>query len=120
MKSASARLRAFVTEPMQGKTSLAKVFWLYGVLGSVLVSTIAVGLDPSNEFVMRAYIVFGFLFGVYVTVATYQCAGNCHSIYLARFVRWSAVISLALLPLFAYWDFTGAFDLALSALGGEE
>jgi hypothetical protein len=63
---------------------------------------------------------FGLLFTVYVTAATYRCAGNCHSKALARFVRVSAVISIALLPLFAYLYFSGALDVALINMAGEE
>jgi hypothetical protein len=54
-----------------------------------------------------------------VTVATYQCAENCGSKFLARFVRVSAVISLVLLPLFAYWELSGGLDLALGTLREE-
>src|SRR5713226_6427091 len=105
-------LRIFLTEPLQGKTSLGRVFWLYGVLGSILVGAIGLGVDPGNKFLARIYIVFSLLFAVYVTVATYLCAGNCRSKALARFVRVSAVISLALLPVFAYLEWTGALDVA--------
>jgi hypothetical protein len=113
-------VRSFLTEPLQGKTSLSQVFWLYGVLGSVLVSAIGLGVDSGNQFLTRVYIVFGLLFSVYVTIATYQCAGNCRSKVLARFVRVSAVISLAVLPVFAYLEFTGALDVAFSSLIGEQ
>ncbi len=92
-------LGSFLHEPLQGKTSLAKVFWLYGVLGSILVS--AVGL------------------AVYVTVATYRCASNCRSKLLARLARISAVASLVMLPVLAYLYFSGAIGVALVTLGGE-
>jgi hypothetical protein len=39
---------------------------------------------------------------------------------MARFVRICAVLSLVLLPVFAYLDFTGALDLALTGLRGEQ
>jgi len=113
-------LRIFLTEPLQGKTSLSKVFWLYGVLGSVLVSALGLGVDPGNGVLWRAYIVFSLLFSVYVTMATYQCAGNCQSKFLARLVRVSAVISLVALPVLAYLEFTGALDIALSNMIGEQ
>ena len=108
-----------IQDPLQGKTSLAKVFWVYGLLGSVLVSVIGLAFDSSNVFAMRSYTVFGLLFSVYVTIATYQCAGNCGSKSLAQFVRISAVISLVLLPVLAYLELTGALDLALANLNGE-
>jgi hypothetical protein len=113
-------LRAFLTDPLRGKTSLTKVFWLYGVLGSVLLSAIGLALDPGSEFIMKAYGIAGLLFCVYVTVATYRCADNCGSKILAGFVRFSAVISLLFLPVFAYLDYTGAIDQFLSTMGGEQ
>jgi hypothetical protein len=112
-------LKAFLVEPLQGKTSLSKVFWLYGVLGSVLVSALGWGVDPANQFATRAYILFGLIFSVYVTVATYRCAGNCRSKILAGFIRFSAVVSLILLPVFAYLELTGAIDQFLGTMGGE-
>jgi hypothetical protein len=108
-----------IQDPLRGKTSLAKVFWLYGLLGSVLVSVIGLAFDSSNVFAMRVYTIFGLLFSVYVTIATYQCAGNCGSKSLAQFVRISAVISLVLLPVLAYLELTGALDLAVANLSGE-
>jgi hypothetical protein len=102
--------REFLSEPMQGKTSLAKVFWLYGVLGSVLLSALGLVLDPGSVFVMRLYIMFSYVFTVYVLVATYRCAGNCRSVSMARFIRVSAVISLIALPAIAYLEFTGALE----------
>lgn len=108
-----------IKDPLQGRTSLAKVFWLYGLLGSILVSAIGLAFDSSNVLATRIYIAFGLLFSIYVTVATYQCAGNCQSKFLARLVRISAVISLVALPVLAYLEFTGALDLAFSTLGGE-
>jgi succinate-acetate transporter protein len=109
-----------IRDPLQGKISLARVFWLYGVLGSILISALGLVLGSGNQFGAHVYTAFGLLFTVYVTVATYQCAGNCRSKALARFVRVSAVISLVLLPLFAYWEFTGALDLALNTLRDEQ
>jgi hypothetical protein len=122
MADESGRSRSIWTaikDPLQGKTSLSKVFWVYGILGSILVSAVGLIFDPGNQFAMRCYIVFGLLFSIYVTVATYRCAGNCRSQSLARLVRISAIISLVLLPVFAYLEFTGALDLALSNVGGE-
>jgi intracellular septation protein A len=101
----------FLQEPLQGKTSLSKVVWLYGVVGSLLFGAIELFLNPENQFVMRVYTILGLFFGIYVTVATYLCAKNCKSLLLARFVRVSAVISLLLLPVLTYLDLTGALTL---------
>jgi len=114
-------LATFLMEPLRGKTSLSKVFWLYGVVGSLLVSAAGLVVSPGNEFANRAYIVAGFLYSVYATVATYQCAGNCRSKALAGFVRVSAVISLLLLPVFLYLQLSGALDQYVALLGmGEQ
>ncbi|HEY3655995.1 MAG TPA: hypothetical protein VGL34_13600 [Steroidobacteraceae bacterium] len=108
---------AFLTDPLRGKTPLARVFWVYGLLGSILYSAIGLALDPGNEFVMGVYTVLGLAFSIYVTVATYLCAGNCQSKFLTQFVRLSTIISVVVvLPLFAYLYFTGALSLALGSL----
>ena len=102
-----------LSDPLQGKTSLSKVVWVYGLLGSIVYGAIELLLDPSNEFAMRMYTVGGLLFCVYVTVATYRCAGNCASIFWARMARISAVLTLLLLPVLAYLGLTGALSLAM-------
>ena len=58
-----------------GQISLSKVVWLYGLGGSLIVSVLGL-LLPGGEVARRSYAVFGLIFSVYVTVATYQCAGN--------------------------------------------
>jgi ABC-type amino acid transport system permease subunit len=63
---------------------------------------------------MDVYTLLGVVFSIYVTVATYRCAGNCQSKFLARFVRLSTIISVVVvLPVLAYLYFTGALSLAL-------
>jgi hypothetical protein len=110
-------ITAFLKEPLQGKTSLSRVIWLYGILGSILYGAIELFLNPENQFVMRLYSIGGLVLTTYVIVATYQCAGNSRSPLLARVVRVSAVISLLLLPLIAYLALTGS--LTLESLMGE-
>jgi hypothetical protein len=111
-------LSAFLKEPLQGKTSLSRVIWLYGVLVSLLYGAIEFFLDPGNVIVMRLYVIGGLILSVYVTVATYRCAGNCRSPTLARVVRVSAVITLLLLPVITYLDLTGALTLT-DLMGGQ-
>jgi hypothetical protein len=105
--------RDFLMAPLQGKTSLNKVFWLYGVVGSLLYGAIELFLDAGNAMVMRLYAIGGYLISVYVIVATFRCARNCRSMFWARMAQISAVLSLMLLPVFAYLEFTGALGLAL-------
>lgn len=108
----------FICEPLQGRTSLSRVFWLYGIAGSVIYSLVGMLIDADNEVAFRIYTVGGLVLTAYVTIATYRCAGNCRSAGLARLVRISAVLSLLLLPLLAYLAFSGA--LALTSLRGEQ
>jgi hypothetical protein len=98
----------FLREPLQGQTSLSRVIWLYGVVGSLLFGSVEFFLNPENQFVMRVYTILGLFFGIYVTIATYRCAKNSKSLNLARFVRVCAVISLVLLPVLTYFELTGA------------
>ena len=104
-------ISAFLKEPLEGKTSLSKVVWLYGVVGSLLFGAIELFLDPENQFVMRVYTILGLFFGIYVTVATYRCAKNSKSLLLARFVRVASIITLVLLPVLTYFELKGALIL---------
>src|SRR5450755_4978546 len=106
-------LTTALSDPLQGKTSRSRVVWIYGLLGSVLYGAIELLLDPGNEFAMRVYSVGGLLFSVYVAVATYRCAGNCSSKFWGRLAQISAILSILLLPVIAYLEFTGALSLAL-------
>jgi hypothetical protein len=108
----------FIREPLQGRTALSRVFWLYGIVGSVIYSLLGMLFDAGNEMAFRLYSIGGLVFTVYVTIATYRCAGNCRSAGLARLVRISAVLSLLLLPLLAYLAFSGA--ITLTSLRGEQ
>jgi hypothetical protein len=107
------RVWSALSDPLQGKTSLSKVIWGYGLLGSIVYGAIELLLDPGNEFAMRVYNIGGLLFSVYVTLATYRCAGNCASKFWARMARISALLSLLLLPVFAYLALSGALSLAM-------
>ena len=107
------KLWSALIDPLRGKTSLSRVVWGYGLLGSIVYGAIELLLDPANEFAMRTYTVGGLLFSIYVTIATYRCADNCASKFWGRMARISAVLSLLLLPVLAYLDLTGALSLAM-------
>jgi hypothetical protein len=111
---------AFIKEPLQGKTTLSRVIWLYGVVGSLLYGALELFIDPGNVWLMRGYIVGGLLLSIYVTVATYRCADNCGSPLLAKIVRVSAIVTLFLLPVLTYLDLSGALTLVLPSLDGEQ
>jgi hypothetical protein len=110
-----------LSDPLQGKTSLSKVVWGYGLLGSIAYVALSGLLSPGNELAMQAYAVGGILLSIYVSLATYRCAGNCASKFWARMARISAVLSLLLLPVLGYLELTGALSrlaaLSLEAIG---
>jgi hypothetical protein len=110
-------LADFLKEPLEGKTSLSRVIWLYGIAGSLLFGSIELFLNPENQFLMRVYTILGLFFSLYVTWATYRCAKNARSPLVARFVRVCAIISLLLLPVLAYFELTGVLTLG-NLLGG--
>jgi hypothetical protein len=109
-------IRTFIEAPLQGKTSVSRVFWLYGVVGSLLYSGLEFVIDPGSTALLRVYTLGGALLTLYVIVGTYRCAANCRSPGMARFVRVSCVISLLLLPVITYLDLSGALSTDLSQL----
>jgi hypothetical protein len=109
--------KSFVMDPLEGKISVSRVFWLYGVLGSLVYGSIELLIDPENSVLMALYSIGGFLFTVYVTIGMYRCARNCRTVRMAKFVRWSAIATLVLLPVLLYLDLTGA--LAVTDMLGE-
>ena len=101
----------FLTDPIEGRTSVGKIVWVYGVLGSLLYSCLGLWFDPGNERLMHLYTLGGLAFSLYVTIATYQCARNCKTAFGRRLLRLCAVLTLLLLPLATYLEWSGALDL---------
>jgi hypothetical protein len=108
----------FVKEPLEGKTSLSRVVWLYGFVGSLLYGALELFIDPENQLVMRVYSIGGLLFTVYCIIGTYRCANNTKSPWMARSARIGAIILLLLLPVLTYMDLTGSLTL-VNLLGGQ-
>ena len=77
----------FVKDPLEGKTSLSRVIWLYGFVGSLVYGSLELFLNPENQFVMRVYTIVGLIFTVYCIVGTYRCAKNTKSPWVARSAR---------------------------------
>jgi hypothetical protein len=111
-------LTQFIKDPLEGKTSLSRVIWLYGFLGSLLYGSLELFLNPENQFLMRGYSIVGLIFTVYCIVGTYRCAKNAKSPWAARSARIGAIIVLLLLPVLTYLDFTGSLTIA-DLLGGQ-
>jgi hypothetical protein len=111
-------LTQFVKEPLEGKTSLSRVIWLYGLVGSLVYGSLELFLNPENQFVMRVYTIVGLIFTVYCIVGTYRCAKNSKSLWAARSARIGSIILLLLLPVLTYLELTGAVTIA-DLLGGQ-
>jgi hypothetical protein len=108
----------WITDPIRGETPLARVIWLYGIVGSLVYSALELLIDPGRERVEELYTIGGFAYTVYVTVATYRCAARVKSPFWRRLTRWSALLTLVLLPFLLYLSLSGA--LTLTSLGGVE
>jgi hypothetical protein len=108
-------IREFFEVPLQGKLTVARVFWVYGIAGSLVYGLLEFLIDPANVLLARLYSIGGILYTAYVIVATHRSAVNCKSQRMASFVRISCVLSLLLLPLIAYLELTGtlSFDGAV-------
>jgi hypothetical protein len=109
-------IREFFEAPLQGKLTVARVFWLYGIVGSLVYGLVEFLIDPGNVFLTRLYSIGGLLYTVYVIVATHRSAVNCKTQRMASFVRISCVASLVLLPLIAYLDLSGALSTDIAGL----
>lgn len=109
-------IREFFEAPLQGKMTVSRVFWLYGIVGSLLYGLLEFLIDPGHAFLMRLYSIGGLLYTAYVIVATHRSAVNCKSPRMASFVRISCVASLLVLPLIAYLDLSGALSVDIAGL----
>jgi hypothetical protein len=116
--SEESRLTRWIMDPLRGKTSLGRVIGWYGFVGSLVYSALGLIIDVESERAMRIYTIGGLIYSVYVTIATYRCAGSMRSSFGRNLVRVSALLSLALLPVLAYLALSGA--LTLTNLGGIE
>jgi hypothetical protein len=108
--------KEFLIAPLEGKLSVSRVFWLYGIAGSLIYGLFEFLIDPGNVVLMRLYTIGGFLYTAYVIVATYRCAVNCKSARTASLVRISCILSLILLPVLTYYELSGALGTDLSQL----
>jgi len=116
--SDKSRLVRWIMDPLRGKTSVGRVVGWYGIVGSLVYSALGLFIDVENDRAMKVYTIGGLIFTVYVTIATYQCAASMRTSFGRNLVRVSALLSLALLPVFAWLALSGA--LTLTSLGGIE
>ena len=97
----------WLTDPLNGKTSLGRAFWLYGFGGSIVYSVIAL-LLPETPLGFTMYVLLGLALGILQSLILWRCAPNTRSPFLGRFVRVSVVVGLIMVPLALYLLFTNA------------
>ena len=91
----------WLTDPLSGKTSLSRAFWVYGLGGSIVYSVIAL-LLPESPLGFAVYVLLGLAIGILQSVILWRCAPNSRSAFLGRLVRVSVVVGLILVPLVLY------------------
>ena len=91
-----------IWEPLEGRTPLWKVFWVYGFAANFVYALISLVVPVTNPGVLRLYLIAGLILGMYQLLALWKCAFNCRTRSLGVFIRISVIGSLMLLPVFIY------------------
>ena len=91
-----------IREPLEGRTPLWKVFWVYGFAVNVLYALIGLAIPVTSSVPLRVYLGLGFILGIYQLVALWQCAFNCRTRSTGMFIRASVIASLLFVPVFIY------------------
>jgi hypothetical protein len=92
----------FLVDALNGKTSLAKVFWLYGLGGSVGYKVLGWILEPTSPVAAAIYLLGGLGLGFLQCAMLWQCAYNSRVPFLGRVIRTCIIVSLLTLPLLLY------------------
>ena len=91
----------WLTDPLTGKISLGRAFWLYGVGGSIAYSLIAL-LFPETPVGVTVYLLLGLALGILQSLILWRCAPNSRSAFLGRLVRTAVIVGLIMVPLMVY------------------
>jgi hypothetical protein len=97
----------WLTDPLSGKTSLARAFWFYGLGGSIAFSAIAL-LFPATPAGLGLYLVLSFALGIFQLVILWRCAPNSRSAFLGRLVRGGIVVGVVTTPIMLYLEHAAA------------
>lgn len=102
-----------IWEPLQGRTSLSRVFWVYGLGVSAVYAVMGLAVPASSAVASGLYLLVGLILGIYQLIALWQCAFNGRSRALGIWVRVSVAASVLLLPVFVYLIVTYPLTVAL-------
>lgn len=92
----------FFWEPLQGRTRLWKVAWVYGFAVSLAYAFFALVLPLDIAIVSRAYTLIGVFLTLYQLIALWRCAFNSSSRAWGVLVRISVIASLLFIPVCIY------------------
>ena len=92
----------FLLDALRGKTSLAKVFWLYGLGGSVGYSFLRWIFEPRSPVAVAVYLVGGLGLGLLQCAMLWQCAYNSRVRFLGSVIRAGVICGSVTLPLLLY------------------
>ena len=91
-----------IREPLEGRTPLWKVFWVYGFAANFVYALIGLAIPVTSPVPLRLYLLLGFILGMYQLAALWQCAFNCRTRSTGLFIRASVIASLLFAPVFIY------------------
>src|SRR5271154_2901791 len=100
----------FLVDPLRGATPLWRVALFYVVLGSVILNAARVLMTLTGHMWVTAYLVVELIYGTYVVIALYRCAGNCQwPAFYGRLLKLCCLVSLLVaVPVMVYLIVTGS------------
>jgi FtsH-binding integral membrane protein len=107
----------WLTDALNGRVSLARAFWIWGVGVSVAYALIGALIDVENPVALTVYLVVGLALGILQTLILWRCASNSRSKVLGRVVRTVVILGLILVVLSLYVALTNP-SLLLPPSGG--
>lgn len=104
----------WLADALNGRISLSRAFWLYGLGLSFVYSLIGLLIDLQNSLGVTAYLLVGAALGVLQTIILWRCAYNSRSRFLGRLVRAAMVFGVIVVAVMLYVLLTNADLLAVS------
>ena len=92
----------WLTDALNGKVSLARAFWVYGLGVSVAYSLLAGFIDIENRPALIVYLLLGIALGIAQTLILWRCAFNSPSKFLGRLVHTAVIVGLIMVVLTLY------------------
>lgn len=92
----------WLSNAWNGKDSLARAFWFWGVGVSVAYSLIGVIIDVEHPMVLTIYLTVGLVLGMLQTVIMWRSSSNSAHRLLGRLVRTTVIFGLLMMVLMLY------------------